>query len=196
MITGSYFIILGLELQGVKAVCVDTASRAVLPTSPRTQNQSPCQTEGSILLVCSTFLSFCQFFNPAAQPAPCAWLCLVLLEQDSPSVSPFRALTAELSSWFPVVAGTGTSWLERGASDFDNNLMFFQVWEVIVGICGPFHCLQSTSGLELELGWTTVGGREHSPLLRGISASNSTSTSSHTLFQADGCTRSSFFHLI
>lgn len=47
MITGSYFIILGLELQGVKAVCVDTASRAVLPTSPRTQNQSPCQTEGS-----------------------------------------------------------------------------------------------------------------------------------------------------
>lgn len=47
MITGSYFIILGLELQGVKAVCVDTASRAVLPTSPRTQNQSPCQTEGA-----------------------------------------------------------------------------------------------------------------------------------------------------
>lgn len=37
MMTGSYFIILGLELQGVKAICVDTASWTVLPTSPRTQ---------------------------------------------------------------------------------------------------------------------------------------------------------------
>ena len=46
IITGSYFIILGLEVQGVKAVWVDTGSRAVLPTILRTQNQSPCQSWG------------------------------------------------------------------------------------------------------------------------------------------------------
>lgn len=45
--TGSYSISLGLELQGVRAICVDTASCAVLPTSSRTQKQSPCQPEGS-----------------------------------------------------------------------------------------------------------------------------------------------------
>lgn len=46
MMTGSYFIIQGLELEGVKAIRVDTASWAVLPTSPRALNLSPCQPEG------------------------------------------------------------------------------------------------------------------------------------------------------
>lgn len=46
MMTGSYFIIQGLELEGVKAICVDTASWAVLSTSPRAPNPSPCQPEG------------------------------------------------------------------------------------------------------------------------------------------------------
>lgn len=45
MITGSHFIIPGLELQGIKSVCVDMGSWAVLPTSPRTQSQRPCQRE-------------------------------------------------------------------------------------------------------------------------------------------------------
>lgn len=46
MMIGSYFIIRRLELQGVKAICVDRASWTIWPTSPRTQNQSPCQPEG------------------------------------------------------------------------------------------------------------------------------------------------------
>lgn len=37
---------MGLEVQGGKAVWVDTGSRAVLPTILRTQNQSPCQSGG------------------------------------------------------------------------------------------------------------------------------------------------------
>ena len=52
IITGSYFIILGLEVQGVKAVWVDTGSRAVLPTILRTQNQSPCQSWGLRFVGC------------------------------------------------------------------------------------------------------------------------------------------------
>ena len=44
MVTGSYFIIQGLELQGVKAICVDTASGAVLPT--QNSESEPLPTEG------------------------------------------------------------------------------------------------------------------------------------------------------
>ena len=82
MVTGSYFIIQGLELQGVKAICVDTASGAVLPT--QNSESEPLPTEG---LQCSGRLEWSNVWGllMSFDIAACVFAYYIFFERKSPT---------------------------------------------------------------------------------------------------------------